>query len=154
MLYPQQQGFQPAPGYQATLVYQQSPPFYAPPFFGQARGSYQEMPSAPSFQAPVAAPAPSTAPAKNKRKKKKNVAPAVLSFVPPQVSLAQPPFLLDAARSSGMGNSMGAVPVAQSVPSVQPSGVTESTELPLVKPEKCWKCSVDTHATKDCKVQH
>jgi hypothetical protein len=49
---------------------------------------------------------------------------------------------------------MGAVPVLQSAPSVQLSGVTKSTELPLVKPGKCWKCSVDTHATKDCKVQH
>jgi hypothetical protein len=57
-------------------MFQQAPPYYASPIFGQVGGSFQQMPSAPSFQAPVAAPAPSAAPAKNKRKKKKNVAPA------------------------------------------------------------------------------
>jgi hypothetical protein len=45
------------------------------------------MPSAPSFQASVAAPAPTAMPAKNNRKKKKNVAPAGPPFVPLPVSL-------------------------------------------------------------------
>jgi hypothetical protein len=37
MPYPQQQGFQPVQGFQGP-VYQQSPPFFAPPFYGQAGG--------------------------------------------------------------------------------------------------------------------
>jgi hypothetical protein len=34
------------------------------------------------------------------------------------------------------------------------SAAAEATEVVPAKSSKCWKCSVDTHATKDCKVQH
>jgi hypothetical protein len=83
-----------------------------------------------------------------------NVTPATPSFMPPQMPPAQPPFLSDTAQSSGTGNSMGVAPVPQPASGVQLSDVMEGAEVPLVKSGKCWKCSVDTHATKDCKVQH
>jgi hypothetical protein len=88
MPFPQQQGFQPAPGYQSAPVYQQVPPFYAPPAYGQVGVFYQQVPTAPSFQATVAASAPPAAAAKNKRKKK-NVVPAVPPGVSQQVPFAQ-----------------------------------------------------------------
>jgi hypothetical protein len=37
---------------------------------------------------------------------------------------------------------------------VQPAAVSEVGELAPAKSGKCWKCSIDTHASKDCKVQH
>jgi hypothetical protein len=37
---------------------------------------------------------------------------------------------------------------------VQSTPVLAVTEAAPSKPGKCWKCSVDTHATKDCKAQH
>jgi hypothetical protein len=30
----------------------------------------------------------------------------------------------------------------------------DGLDVVALKPGKCWKCSVDTHATKDCKAQH
>jgi hypothetical protein len=51
-----------------------------------------------------------------------------------------------------MVNVVGASSVVQSDSAVQAATVSEVAEV--VKLGKCWKCSVDTHATKDCKAQH
>jgi hypothetical protein len=51
-----------------------------------------------------------------------------------------------------MVNAVGASSLVQTEFVVQTAAVFEVPEM--AKPSKCWKCSVDTHATKDCKVQH
>jgi hypothetical protein len=53
-----------------------------------------------------------------------------------------------------MVNAAGASPVVQPDSFVQAASLSEVAELVSAKSGKCWKCSVDTHATKDCKVQH
>jgi hypothetical protein len=81
------------------------------------------------------------------------MAPAVPPCVLHQVPFAQNqvPFM---TQSGGLGSSSGAVPVVQPVPLGQPPAMTEVADFPLAKAGKCWKCSVDTHATKDCNAQH
>jgi hypothetical protein len=37
---------------------------------------------------------------------------------------------------------------------VLPVQTAADSDVVVPKPRKCWKCSVDTHATKDCKAQH
>jgi hypothetical protein len=49
--------------------------------------------------------------------------------------------------------------IALPVPMLQQDQVVQSTVLAATdvapsKPGKCWKCPVDTHATKDCKALH
>jgi hypothetical protein len=56
--------------------------------------------------------------------------------------------------SGGMVNTAGASSVVQPDSIVQDTGVSEVAELAPAEVGKCWKCSVDTHATKDCKIQH
>jgi hypothetical protein len=65
------------------------------------------------------------------------VPPPQMSFVQPQIPLVP-----------------GSISLVQSDPMGQAPAIPEVAELAPVKPRKCWKCSVDTHATKDCKVYH
>jgi hypothetical protein len=37
---------------------------------------------------------------------------------------------------------------------VQSASAPDVAEVLPAKPGKCWKFSIDTHATKDCKAQH
>jgi hypothetical protein len=57
-------------------------------------------------------------------------------------------------QSGGLGSSSGAESIVQPVPLGQPPVVAEVAYLPPAKAGKCWKCAVDTHATKDCKALH
>jgi hypothetical protein len=125
------------------------------PQYGQAGGLLQQSSGAPISQ-PPSAPVPNSA-AKNKQKKKKNIASTSSQSVPPpQMPFVQPQFPFLPGSYGGLVNAAGAPPVVQSQADsfVQAAGVSEATELVSTKSGKCWKCSVDTHATKDCKVQH
>jgi hypothetical protein len=119
--------------------------------FGQPGGSYQQV-GAPPFQPVVAQHA--AAPVQNKRKKKKNSSaassqgapPLQVPFVPPQAPYVPP--------SGGPGGVVFPVPMLQQDQVVQPTPVPAVTDVAPSKPGKCWKCAVDTHATKDCKAHH
>jgi hypothetical protein len=105
------------------------------------------------FQLP-STPVPNAA-GKNKRKKKKNVASTSSQSVPPpQMHFVQPRFLFMPDSSGGMVNTAGASSVVQPDSVVQATGVSKVAEFAPAKTGKCWKSSVDMHATKDCKVQH
>jgi hypothetical protein len=90
--------------------------------------------------------------AKNKRKKKKNggiagsqgLQPSQAPFFPQQM-----PFMPVTVPSAGVAP-VQATPVPdQQAPVMQ---LVEEPNVEGKKVGKCWKCSVDTHATKDCKV--
>jgi hypothetical protein len=64
----------------------------------------------------------------------------------------QMPFLPGAVPPPGGGFvQSGPLAVDQQVLPVQTAA---DSDVVVPKPRKCWKCSVDTHATKDCKAQH
>jgi hypothetical protein len=150
MPFPQQPMFQGALPFQQAPVYQQSQPFYAQPY-GQMGGSYQMPPSAPLVQQSNATT--QNVATRNKRKKKMNVTSSSSQSVPPpQMTFTQPQFPFMTDPSGGMVNAVGASSLVQAESVVQTAAVSEVPEM--AKPGKCWKCSVDTHATKDCKVQH
>jgi hypothetical protein len=138
-------------------VYQQTPTYFAPPMFGQPSGSYRQVAGGPPVQ-PVGVPAAPAASAKKKRKKKKNSgASGSQNAPPPQLQYAhvpfappQGPFVLP---SGGLGSFVGPSSLVQLDSGVQSASAPDVAEVPA-KPGKCWKCSVDTHATKDCKAQH
>jgi hypothetical protein len=146
---------QQTPTFQQLPVYQQALPFYAPQMFSQPGSSqFQQALGFPPFQQ-IGIPTPfvPTA-AKNKRKKKKNGGiagaqgsqPSQAPFIPQQM-----PFLPDTGPPAGVAP-VQATPVPdQQAPVIQPM---EEPNVEGKKAGKCWKCSVDTHATKDCKVQH
>jgi hypothetical protein len=134
---------------QIGLVFQQPLPFFAPQVYNPP-GQFQQSSTLPPFQQ-AGAPVPNVNDAKNKRKKKKNGAPANLP--PPQIPNLQPqmPFLPAAGPPAGGGNQVGPSAVDQQAPVDQ---ATVGSDVVVQKSGKCWKCSVDTHATKDCKAQH
>jgi hypothetical protein len=145
--YPQQ--FQPPP-FQQVPVYQQPLPYYAPPMFGQPSG--QQVSGAPPFQPVVVQNAPG--PSQNKRNKKKNSGAASSQGEPPPQAPFVPPQGVFIPPAAGVGGAVTPTPVLQQDSVSQPMGVPVVAEVTQAKPGKCWKCSVDTHATKDCKVQH
>jgi hypothetical protein len=72
--------------------------------------------------------------------------PSQAPFIPQQM-----PFLPATGPPAGVAP-VQATPVPdQQAPVIQPM---EEPNVEGKKAGKCWKCSVDTHATKDCKVQH
>jgi hypothetical protein len=112
---------------------------------------YQQQPGFPSFQQ-TGNPAPivPTA-AKNKRKKKKNGGIVGSQGVqPPQAPFMQQqmPFMPASVPPAGVAPVQTTSP-DQQAPGLQP---VEESSVEGKKAGKCWKCSVDTHATKDCKV--
>jgi hypothetical protein len=143
----------PAAYPQQQPTYQQGPPFYAPPVFNAPSVvPYQQPAGLPPFQQPVAS-APNATVAKNKWKKKKNGGPPGQGVPPPQILLAQSQFpFVPAAALPSEGVFVPTGPSTDHLPSVVQTG--GASDEPAVKPGKCWKCSVDTHATKDCKAQH
>jgi hypothetical protein len=110
----------------------------------------------PSVQ-PVSVPAAPVASAKNKRKKKNAGASGSQNAPPPQVQSVQVPFAPPQGPfvppSGGLGSFVGPSSLVPLDYGVQSVSAPDVAEVPA-KPGKCWKCSVDTHATKDCKAQH
>jgi hypothetical protein len=140
---------------QQTSAFQQTPQFFAPPMFNQP-GQFEQVPAFPSFQQTDAS-VRNAAGAKNKRKKKKNNGgnSSLQGTLPPQVPYIQPqmPFIPASMPPHGGGMPVQAGP---SVLEQQATTVQHGTDVVAVakKPGKCWKCSVDSHATKDCKAVH
>jgi hypothetical protein len=136
---------------QQTIGYQQTPPFYAPPVFNPL-GLYQQANAFPPFQMP-GAPVPNAVVAKNKRKKKKNGGSANVPTPPLAFELPQIPYLpLAAVPPLGGGTFLAGPSVVDQLVSVPQAA--DDSDVVASKPGKCWKCAVDTHATKDCKAQH
>jgi hypothetical protein len=134
---------------QQAPSYQQPPPFFAPAAFNP-NGQFQQTSMYPYFQQ-MGSPVPNAATTKNKWKKK-NGAPATVP--PQQIPFVQPqmPFLLGTVPPSWGGVvHAGPSAVVQQAAAVQ---VVVESDVVALKPSKCWKYSVDTHATKDCKVLH
>jgi hypothetical protein len=152
------------PAFQQTPVgYQQPPAFFPPTGFMPPPGQYQQ-PFFPQFQQQTSGNSSQVANAvKPKRKKKKNgqqgaTGPQGSIPVPIQAAFPQPqmPFMHNSAIASGDALSTVAGPstVSPVAPAVQ-SEVSADADADLAKKVvKCWKCAVDTHATKECKVQH
>jgi hypothetical protein len=74
------------------------------------------------------------------------VHPPQAPFVPPQGSFVTP--------YGGAGVAVTSAPVLQQESVVHPLSTSVVAEVAPVKSGKYWKCSVDTHATKDCKAPH
>jgi hypothetical protein len=129
--------------------------------YQQQPGQYVQYPQ-PGV-APVPAQAQNNPPvAPKKRKKKKNQAAgqgsanmANTAMVPQHVvqaaSFAPQGPIADLVSSSSLGLAPATAPV------VLPVDAGSSAVAALTRPQKaarCWKCAVNTHATKDCKVTH
>jgi hypothetical protein len=73
------------------------------------------------------------------------------------VAAAPPPTQLGMGQTASMTPGMAAMPPTV-VPAPPPVPLAASgPDAPVAKPKKvgrCWKCAVNTHATKDCKVLH
>jgi hypothetical protein len=141
-----------------------APPFFqhqpfVPPGFQQQQfpvppfGQYQQ-----SFVPPPAAAAGQVG-SRNKRKKKKGGQPGQVGQQPlPQQSdqILQPQVVLPVADLGGAVESVSSVPevsvgIVAPVASA-PMATSDEAQGKGKKPEKCWKCAVDSHATKDCTV--
>jgi hypothetical protein len=102
---------------------------------------------------------------KNKRKKKKVFAAVPLvaassampDHVPPQFpQMPVPPPSQQMPFSVPVSVLPAATSVVDSVPTqpLEGAGGVIASSTKAKKLVKCWKCAVNTHATKDCKVQH
>jgi hypothetical protein len=132
----QQAQYQQLQYYPPTGFAPPSGQFYQPFQQQQATGSSSQVPNA----------------AQKKKKKKKAVQqniPLQSQTVVPQVQL---PYVQPSATAP--------VPVSTADPVVQlPLPSSAQTLLPVdivpeVPKKKCWKCAVDTHSTRECKVQY
>jgi hypothetical protein len=120
-------------------------------------GQYQHQPFVPPTTA-VAGQVGS----RNKRKKKKGGQPGQVVQQPqfPQ----QPDQFLHPQVAMPVGVPAGAVESVTSVPEVaagldvpvtsEPGLISDAIQSKGKKSGKCWKCAVDSHATKDCTVLH
>jgi hypothetical protein len=100
--------------------------------------------------------------AQKKRKKKKNTAPAqglaMVANAPVQQQMVQAAtpnapqvHSADFVSSSATAQAM---PIAPAGLSVADGATTETGPPKSQKNVRCWKCAMNTHATKDCKVTH
>jgi hypothetical protein len=150
----------PAPQQQQHFPHMQQQQMYAPSFGQFQAPTYPPLQQQPS---PAQVGVPSTS--KNKRKKKKAPAavPSVAASsstpipVPTQIPqllvpppLQQVPFLDPASLQPPTVSAVATTPLQ---PVVGAAAVLPGAGK-VKKAVKCWKCAVDTHATKDCKVQH
>ena len=178
---PQVGGFQYRPLQQPSRQY--GPPGYMPPQlmpYGQFVPPLMPAPVFPPFPqqpAPPLAAAGGQGASRAKKKKKKNgpsgAAVQVSQQAPPQQGLqpqqvapfVQQPQFVSSGMQQGMvmygqqpGVQQQVVVPAAPVTSVVETVPAESSVVPLGKAKKkatvCWKCAVNTHATKDCTVQH
>jgi hypothetical protein len=100
--------------------------------------------------------------APKKRKKKKNAAPAQGMAMVANAAMVQQPMQVAAPHvPQGQVADFASASATTQVNPVVPAGLSVADGAPaetgLPKPQKnvrCWKCAVNTHATKDCKVAH
>jgi hypothetical protein len=141
--------------YQHPLLQQQQ--YYPPPGYAPRPGQYQQTVYQPFHQ--QQAPSSSTqlpSAAQIKRKKKKNMQQNIPVQPPAVIPQVQVPFLQPNApvpvNMAGQASVPAvSLPLPSSAQTVLP--VETVSEAPK-KPAKCWKCVVDSHTAKECKVHH
>jgi hypothetical protein len=99
---------------------------------------------------------------RNKRKKKKGGPPGQVvqqpQFTQQSDQFMQPHVVVSAGVPAGAVESVTPIPEAAAVfdapASSEPALVADVVQGKGKKSGKCWKCAVNSHATKDCTVQH
>nr|XP_051228973.1 uncharacterized protein LOC127346741 [Lolium perenne] len=151
---PQQQ-----PPYPPQQQYPQYPPQQQ---YAQFQGQF--FPSTNPTQQPVVSQIPQQVnpPAQpgqqKKRRKKKPVAAVGTAGGGNGVPSAMLQGFMQDPQPAGVPTPvMEAVPAPLPMPIASPAVTAPVAAAPVVKPKKagrCWKCAVNTHASKDCKVPH